>query len=165
MKRIGVIYRSVTGNTQYAAEALRRELGENVVLADVNDVDGLNLDDFDLVILGTPTWNIGEIIEWNKFFEKLDRADKNKIKFALFGLGDQLEHGDQFLNGMGALYDRLHSKGVTIIGQWPTDGYSYDDSLAVVEGKFVGLALDQDNQSDQTPPRIHNWVSQLQANL
>jgi flavodoxin I len=36
-------------------------------------------------------------------------------------------------------------------------------SIAVKNGKFVGLALDEDNQSELTNQRIKIWVSQLKA--
>ncbi|EAH9105226.1 flavodoxin, partial [Campylobacter jejuni] len=42
-----------------------------------------------------------------------------------------------------------------------TDGYTFEASDAVVDGKFVGLALDNDNQEDQTESRIDAWVEQI----
>ncbi|RMF69726.1 MAG: flavodoxin FldA, partial [Cyanobacteria bacterium J069] len=44
---------------------------------------------------------------------------------------------------------------------WPTDGYDFNESKAVRDGKFVGLAIDEDNQSDLTTERIQSWVAQL----
>ena len=45
------------------------------------------------------------------------------------------------------------------MGAVPTDGYTYIDSASVVDGKFVGLALDEDNESDKTDGRIAAWVA------
>ena len=42
-----------------------------------------------------------------------------------------------------------------------TSSYTYDDSTAVVDGKFVGLALDEMNEDDQTPVRIDAWIESL----
>ena len=41
------------------------------------------------------------------------------------------------------------------------EGYTYDDSSAVVEGKWLGLALDEDNEYDETEERLTNWVELL----
>jgi len=47
------------------------------------------------------------------------------------------------------------------VGYWPADGYDFTESKALRDGKFVGLALDEDNQSDLTDERIKAWVAQL----
>ena len=36
---------------------------------------------------------------------------------------------------------------------------------AQVEDKFVGLILDEDNQSDLTDERIENWVNEIKENI
>ena len=43
--------------------------------------------------------------------------------------------------------------------------YTYDDSEAVVDGKFLGLALDETNEEDKTPERIDAWVAQITPSL
>ncbi len=62
---------------------------------------------------------------------------------------------------MKELYDAAQEAGATLVGAVPTDGYTFDDSDAVVDGKFVGLALDDVNEDDQTAGRIDAWVAQL----
>lgn len=62
---------------------------------------------------------------------------------------------------MGLLEAKISALGGETVGQWPTDGYDFDESKAVKHGKFVGLALDEENQSDLTRSRIKTWVSQL----
>jgi flavodoxin I len=39
--------------------------------------------------------------------------------------------------------------------------YDFSESKAVVDGKFLGLAIDEDNQSELTESRVKSWVSQL----
>ena len=46
-----------------------------------------------------------------------------------------------------------------------TDGYTFDESASVVDGKFVGLAIDEDNESDKTEERINAWVEQLKGEM
>jgi flavodoxin I len=37
-----------------------------------------------------------------------------------------------------------------MMGYWSTDGYEHSEFKAVKNGKFVGLALDEDNQFELT---------------
>ena len=165
MKNIGVFYGSITGNTQEVAEAIRSEFGKSAIVQDINEVDRVDLQDYDLVILGTSTWEVGEREEWKEFLAKLDNPERYDTKFALFGLGDQKEYPEKFLNTMGFLYDRLLARGATIIGKFPTDGFGFTASDAISNGHFVGLALDQDNQPEQSPVRIRNWVAQIRRSM
>ena len=52
-----------------------------------------------------------------------------------------------------------------MIGAVSTEGYTFDDSESVVDGKFVGLALDEVNEDDKTDERINAWVEEIQPNL
>ena len=42
-----------------------------------------------------------------------------------------------------------------------TDGYDFLSSTAQVDGRFVGLILDDNNQPDLTDERIDAWCMQL----
>lgn len=66
---------------------------------------------------------------------------------------------------MGELYEGLEGSGATFVGAVSTDGYSYDDSTAVVDGKFVGLALDDVNEDDKTESRLDAWVEEIKPSL
>jgi hypothetical protein len=46
-----------------------------------------------------------------------------------------------------------------------TDGYTFDDSEAVVDGKFIGLPLDDVNEDDKTDSRIDAWIAEISPNL
>ena len=48
-----------------------------------------------------------------------------------------------------------------MVGAIPTTGYSFKGSMAVVKGKLVGLAIDEDFESELTPGRVKKWVEQL----
>ena len=43
--------------------------------------------------------------------------------------------------------------------------YTYASSVAAADGKFVGLALDDVNESDQTDARVSAWTEMLKADL
>ena len=48
-----------------------------------------------------------------------------------------------------------------VVGFTSTEGYHYEESEAVIDDKFVGLAIDEGNQGDYTPEKIQNWVSEI----
>ena len=84
---------------------------------------------------------------------------------ALFGCGDAEVYGDTFCGGMAELYNAVKNNGVKIIGQVSTEGYSFNDSEAVIGGQFIGLVLDDINESHLTEQRIEAWTTQLKPML
>ena len=50
-----------------------------------------------------------------------------------------------------------------MIGKVPTSGYTYDDSKSVIDGKFCGLPIDEDNESELTDERLSQWVQQINS--
>ena len=69
------------------------------------------------------------------------------------------------MGGIGELYDGIKSSGAKFVGAVSIDGYTFDDSAAVVDGAFVGLALDDVNEDDKTDDRIDAWVAQISPEL
>ncbi len=45
-----------------------------------------------------------------------------------------------------------------VVDGWPTEGYDFDESTAVRDGAFVGLAVDEDNQEALTSQRVWKWA-------
>lgn len=82
-------------------------------------------------------------------------------KIAIFGYGDQETYADSFVDAIGEIYDTVKDKGCKVVGFTSTESYEYDCSTAEVDGKFVGLPLDEENQSNLTDERIKHWVEQL----
>ncbi len=137
MTNIGIFFASDTGNTEKVAEkiATRLELETNDIAGRSNEV----FEDFDLLILGTPTANYGEMQpDWDCFVPELEDADLSGKKVALFGLGDQVDYPDSFQDAMGDLADLIVEAGGEIVGQWPTDGYEFNDSRAV---RMINLSV------------------------
>ncbi|NTW02673.1 MAG: flavodoxin [Oscillochloris sp.] len=169
---IAVVYGSSTENTKEVAQtittALRQRVSLQVDLIDVATIkkDLTSLLNYQVLLLGCPTWNIGELQDdWYDAFPLLDTLDLSDTFVALFGCGDQHNFPDNFQDAIGILGIKARERGATLIGRWPTDGYDFDESQAVEEGVFIGLALDEDNQSDLTPSRIQSWVEQLVCEL
>jgi flavodoxin I len=162
MKKIGIFYGSSTGQTELVAEKLLSMLGEeNAEVINVDIATKEDLERFPFLIFGTPTWGVGEMQDdWEDFSEIVMKANLKGKKIALFGLGDQDTYPDSFADGVGVLYQKIKDKA-DIIGKWPKSGYSFNESEAMRENGFVGLIIDQENQSDKTNERLEKWVEYL----
>lgn len=164
MTKIGLFFGTQTGKTQTVAEAIHQAFGGDSVatLYDVSVVESSDIEEFDCIIIGCPTWNIGELQSaWEGLYEELDAIDFSGKKVAYFGTGDQVGYADNFQDAIGILEEKISSLGGTTVGYWSTDGYDFTESKAVKNGKFVGLAIDEDNQPELTDERIKTWVAQL----
>ncbi|NEO55430.1 MAG: flavodoxin FldA [Okeania sp. SIO3B5] len=168
MSKIGLFVGTTTGKTESAAEMVQEEFGGEDIVT-IHNMDEVNTEDFDgyqNIIIASPTWNIGELqSDWEGFFDELDNIDFNGKKVAYFGTGDQIGYADNFQDAMGILEEKISSLGGKTVGHWSTDGYDYSESKAVKNGKFVGLALDEDNQAELTEERVKKWVAQLKTDF
>lgn len=168
MSKIGIFIGSTTGKTESVAEMIKSEFGgeEVVIIHDISEADVNDFDSYQNLIIASPTWDIGELqSDWEGFFEELDNINFNGKKVAYFGTGDQEGYPDNFQDAMGILEEKISSLGGTTVGYWPTDGYDYSESKAVKNGKFVGLAIDEDNQAELTEERIKKWVAQVRKDF
>lgn len=164
MKKTLIVYGSSTGTCESIANKIGEKLGAKVV--DVASIDDEMINDAENLILGTSTWGAGEVQDdWYDGLSKLKALDLTGKTVALFGCGDSESYSDTFCGGMDEIYNALKDKGVNFIGQVSTDGYTFDDSAAVVDGKFIGLALDDVNEDDKTDSRIDAWIESIKANL
>lgn len=165
MKKTVIIYGSSTGTCQNIAEIIATKLGVSDIL-DVAKVTASQISAYDNLILGTSTWGAGEMQDdWYDGIKELKNANLNGKTVALFGCGDSQSYSDTFCDGMGEIYRELQSSGCNIIGSTPTDGYTYDNSTAVASGRFVGLAIDDVNESDLTENRIDAWIASIKDQL
>eukprot|EP00567_Pseudictyota_dubia_P005656 CAMPEP_0197444866 /NCGR_PEP_ID=MMETSP1175-20131217/10217_1 /TAXON_ID=1003142 /ORGANISM="Triceratium dubium, Strain CCMP147" /LENGTH=203 /DNA_ID=CAMNT_0042975727 /DNA_START=85 /DNA_END=696 /DNA_ORIENTATION=- len=160
-----VYYSTSTGNTETVATYIKDAAGcemEDIGNASEGEVAG-----FDSLIVGAPTWHTGADEQrsgtaWDDFlYDTLPNIDLEGKKVAVFGVGDQGGYGDNFCDAAGELYDLFSAKGCNMFGLTSTDGYDHTESKAEVDGKFVGLMCDEDNQYDQSEGRAQAWIAQL----
>jgi flavodoxin I len=52
-----------------------------------------------------------------------------------------------------------------VVGACDTADYDYLESTAVVNGEFVGLPLDDENQGHLTASRIEAWLEKIKPEL
>ena len=160
MSKTIVVYGSTTGTCESIAQTLGDQLGAEVI--NVSDLTANQLAEDDNIVLGTSTWGAGELQDdWYDGVNVVKSANLSGKRVALFGCGDSASYSDTFCGGMKELYDAAVAAGATVVGAGPTDGYTFDDSDAVVDGQFVGLALDDVNEDDKTSERISAWLPAL----
>lgn len=167
MNKTCIIYGSTTGTCQALAEKIAAKLGlASSDVYDVADISAGTADAYRNLLLGTSTWGAGELQDdWYDGLEKLKGANLSGKTVALFGCGDCESYGDTFCGAMGEIYEGLKDSGATFVGQVDTDGYAFDGSAAVVDGRFVGLAVDDVNEDDKTDGRIDAWISVIKDSL
>ena len=164
MAQIGIFFGSTEGNTERVVNQLQQSLGgdPDVVLHNVNSSSAEDMEPYTKLILACPTWEIGQLQEdWDSFIDEIEQVDYAGKQVTFLGLGDADGYPDTFQDAMGIIYDRIKEKGATFVGAWPTEGYNFEASKGVVNGNFLGLAIDEDNQKDLTASRIEKWVAQL----
>lgn len=165
MKKTVIIYGSSTGTCEDLAARIGAKLGVDNII-NVTDLDSNVIADNDNLILGTSTWGAGEVQDdWYDGIKTLKSTDLGGKTVALFGCGDSESYSDTFVGGMAEIYNAAKEAGADVIGAVATDGYTFDDSEAVVDGKFVGLALDEVNEDDKTDGRIDAWIAEIQPAL
>lgn len=169
MARIGLFFGTNTGKTRKVAKMIKKRFDDDT-MADAVNVNRASAEDvaqYQYLIIGTPTLGDGELPglssdceneSWEEFLPKLQDVDLSGKTVAIYGLGDQVGYPEEFLNAMGILYDFIVERGAKVVGAWPTEGYEFEASEAVRDGKFVGLALDLDNQSGLTEERLNTWL-------
>ncbi len=166
MSRIGLFYGSKRGDTADAAEKIKEAFDkvekDLVDVYNVKKVDLSRMEEYDKLILGSSTWEEGSLqMHWIRAISQMDALDLSGKQVAVFGLGNQSEFSTTFQTAMGTLATKARSQGAELVGLWPIDGYEFDESPAVEDGRFVGLALDNANQYELTEDRIKTWVRQL----
>jgi flavodoxin I len=168
MAKIGIFFGTDTGNTRRIAKDITSALGADA--AKPVNIRNASVDDLlahDLLILGTPTYGEGALPglstgnateSWEEFLPKLAGQDFSGKKIALYGLGNQKTYPNEFVDALFYLYDAFTQCNATIVGAWSIDGYNFKSSKAVVDGHFVGLVLDQENQKDLSDERLATWL-------
>ena len=157
---VTVVYGSDGGTTRSVASRIAKRLEAKTV--DIKSARPADLEGCSLLVLGVPPYGDGTLqADWEDNIETLRSARLANKKVAIFGLGDQETYPESFVDAMGILYDEVVELGAEVVGATDTDDYSYVTSFAERDGKFVGLAIDEDTQSSKTGKRIASWVAQL----
>jgi flavodoxin long chain len=168
MAKIGVFFGSSTSQTEYVAYDIRdmidAQLGpDTVTIHNVGSSDLHEMLDYTDLILGIPTWDIGQLqVDWDIKWDELESLDLTGHKVAVFGMGDQYGYPDTYLDAAGMLAETVLALGGELVGYTPVDeSYQFGHSLFTDGDSFMGLALDEDHQPKLTKARLDAWVEQV----
>lgn len=162
-EKIGLFYGSSTGAGENAAQLIKQIIEDSgvaeVELAIVSADTLKVMENYQYLIFGCSTWNIGELQDdWDVKYAELDTVDFTGRKVALFGNGDQYGYSNSFVDAIGIIGKKVAARGAEIVGFWPAEEFEYEFSVGDFEGVFMGLPLDDDNQPEKTPQRVVNWT-------
>ena len=123
MAVVGIFFGSDTGNTEAIAKQIQKKLGaKNADLYDIAKASRADIEKYNFLLLGIPTWYYGESqCDWDDFFPELQKVDFADRIVGIFGCGDQEDYAEYFLDAMGTLRDLIEPRGATSLatGQLP----------------------------------------------
>lgn len=158
-----VIYGSSTGNTEKVAREICKLLGDDKsVLIEISTLQISELKKYSNLLLGASTWGYGDLQDdWETSLEFFKGTDLSGKMIGFFGCGDQESFSDTFVDSLGIIHETIKNSGAEFFGSWPKEGYSFTGSKALINGSFIGLAIDEDCQPSLSSERIRQWVDSL----
>ena len=172
MEKIAIFYGPEGGSVHHVAEKIQKAIGEDkTVMVRVKDATVEDLEKYDKIIfgistVGKETWHSAySNADWGKFLPEIGKTRYEGKTLAIFGLGDHVTYASTFVDHIGLLGKELMKHGATLTGQIPAEKYEYDNSEAVIGGKFIGLPVDEDFEPELTDQRIAEWLEQIRQSL
>lgn len=180
MKKIGMFFGTETGTTRLIAKRMHKLLGDDIAdkPVNVNRITPADLMRYDALILGTPSYGEGDIpgrsagcieASWEEFLAQMRApgisSDCAGKRIAMFGLGAQERYSERFASSLMALYSVFKGYGAEMIGAWSAEGYTFEHSAALVDGRFVGLVIDHRTQGMYTDERLAKWIADIKPQL
>lgn len=163
-----IFYGPVEGSTEYVAKMIQTTIGiDRCELIPVREASVKDLEKYDNIIFGVATigneaWDNEPVKSgWFGFMPELEKCDFNGKKCAIFGLGDLVRYANHFVDGMAEVYEVIKENGASVYGSVDPEGYDFNHSKSLIDGKFIGLPIDEDFESDLTKKRINEWLDKL----
>jgi flavodoxin I len=168
MEKIAIFFGPLNGSVHRVAKLIASKIGpEKIDLIHIADASATDLNKYSKIIfgistIGKDTWQQKfDNVDWSKFFPVVSSFDFTGKKVAIFGLGDHITYAYHFVDAIGLLAKTIKALGGEIFGKVSTEGYTFQDSDAIVEGQFVGLPVDEDFEPELTEERVTAWVNSL----
>lgn len=159
--KIGLFY----GSTLGAAKAIAEQIGTLLETELFDVAEGIDsIANYTHLIFGTNTWGYGDLQDdWDSIKNKLEKTDFTGKKVAIYSTGDAEAYPDTFVDAIGILGEIVEKNGGSLVGFTSTEGYEFSDSKALRGEQFMGLAIDDNNQSSLTKERVSKWTEQLKG--
>lgn len=158
--KIGVFYSSARGKSEFVATLIEDLLKENCDVYKIADEDTIeNLKKYKALIFIVPTYGFGEPHEdWKRGIEDILKVDFENKYVGIIGRGNQGFYAATFVNGMKPVYDALVERKANIVGFTDVNEYNFVKSTAIVDGKFVGLPLDEVFMLQEIKDKLEKWL-------
>jgi flavodoxin I len=169
MEKIALLFAPAKGSTEKVARLVQQKIGQEkieMILIDEDTKPDI-LKPFSRIIFGISTvgrdsWDSRyKKVGWDFFIPKLEKVELKGKTVAVFGLGDHILYHENFVDSMGTLGNQLIKSGANVIGQSNVEGYTFSNSEAIVNHKFIGLPLDEENEPELTEKRIDGWLKEI----
>lgn len=166
-----IFYATFTGKTEDIVQRLATHLGSP---AELQDVDSLRSEQEisapEAIICCVPTWNTAADsfrsgTAWDSYVDAIPPLNLSGKSVAIPGPGDSSSYGDFFSDAMEELYSAFRKAGARLVGSVPVDGYTFNASKSVINGRFCGLPIDEDSEPDLTEERLRSWADQLKREM
>jgi len=169
MDKIGLFYGPAMGSsTERVARKVADQIGsEHVDLIAVKNATAKDLERYDNLIfgvstIGRETWDgYTTASDWDHFRPELEKADLNGRTIAMFSLGDHVTYPRHFVDALGILYELIKDKSIKLVGYVDPEGYEFEESQGIYDGKFIGLPIDEDFEPHLTDERVKNWTDKI----
>ncbi len=95
MKKVGIFYASMTGNTEEIGYLLKEYIEQHsldyqISMRRIKDATPYELLDYDIILLGTYTWGNGDLPdEYFPFYDDMENVDLKGKVISIFGSGDE----------------------------------------------------------------------------
>lgn len=172
MSKIAIFYGPVGGAVNRVADKIKDVVGEdNVELVAVKEATAADIEKYDKIIfgistVGKDTWDSEfSSNDWGKFMPEISKVDYSEKTVAVYGLGDHVTYAHAFVDHIGLVGKELMNNGAVLVGPVDTEGYEFEESEAVVDGKFIGLPIDEDFEPELTDKRIAAWIEQIKPDF
>ena len=172
MSKIAIFYGPIGGAVNRVADKIKDAIGEaKVEMVAVKNASVADLEKYDKIIfgastVGSDTWDaVNSNHDWAKFLPELGKVDFSKKTVAIFGLGDHITYAHGFVDHIGLVGKELMKNGAVLVGPVDTDGYEFEESEAIVDGKFIGLPIDEDFEPELTDERVTAWLEVLKPDF
>ncbi len=172
MSKTAIFFGPLEGSVNRVANKLKKIIGEDkVVMVPVNSASVADLEKYDKIIfgistVGKDTWkSTYSNVDWAEFLPEISKTSYEGKSIAIFGLGDHITYAATFVDHIAVLARELIDSGAILSGQVDADEYEYHESEAVVDGKFLGLPIDEDFEPELTDERLKKWVKQISADF
>jgi len=122
VNKILMLYASQTGNTELMAEAMSAFLEHNKIdvamkTFDFDPIDVEDLKNYDAILIGTHTWDDGDLpYEVEDFYEELEDVNIENKLFAVFGSCDSFY--DTYGGAIDLMGERLEELGAAVVTPW-----------------------------------------------